>query len=86
MCLSMVLESPKTIYNTLYVYLSRIRINQILKGIGHTKNSIEVLPLVSGRGKGACYLLLPLLFNNILEFLANTIRQETEPRSTTIRH
>lgn len=52
MCLSMVLEPPKTVYNTLYVCLSRIRINQILKGIEHTKNSIEVLPLISGRGKG----------------------------------
>jgi hypothetical protein len=46
-----------------------------------------VLPLIAGRRKG--YLPVLPLFNGILEFLANAIKQnktkKTEPRGITMR-
>ena len=60
------------------MYFCRINFDQILRGIEHTKNALEALLLLSGTRKE--FLLLPLLFSNILEFLANDIGQEAEQR------
>lgn len=80
----MVLETPNTVNKLcVHAHFSRVSIYRILKKIKHTKNAVEALPLISGTRKR--FLLSPL-FNNILEFLANVIRQETEPRGIAIRN
>lgn len=77
---SMFLELPKTLNKFCGpVYFSRVSFYQILKGIEYTKNTLEASPLISGTRKG--FLLLPPLFNHILKFLANALRQETEMRN-----
>jgi hypothetical protein len=56
--------------NTIKAMYDKPRANIILNG------ELKPLPLKSGMRQG--YLLSPLLFNIVLEFLARTIRQEQE--------